>query len=598
MSKFIHYILYPLLFITSGCFNHSEHDYLNVFKTNEDTLSEVSMAFKKRQDSLYHYLVHFNPDSAIKHPLITARYFDSIGYGPLVAESYFFVSVFYLQVRPDDYLAFYYYYEGLKVLDRYNLPLNINNNPYHLIILGNLLFKYQLYRNALENYQQSVEISERIGNHYAKAVAYNNFGLCYQKLGVMDSAKLFFNKSMSIRSAIMPLLVAHNYTYLALLHEQMNLPDSVWQSVKKGRAVLSRQVYEKPYVKVLRVDNAILLSKVIEATFLLMEGYYFENRSHARDVVVAEQHYRDALELAKANNQADLVENSRFRLAKCLGNMRRYRESLELLDSACNHSVDRKNFVNAFGYCKTAVALAEQASDSNRVKYWMKKRDVCNDSLVKAHSSEQTLLNKVSLVNVQSQQSIRILNLVAKKHEQKMQAQTEQITFLLSIVLLLITFLIIVLEQRKKMKRVNLLLVEKAFNSMEIKRENPAESLSAGRDVTFLELQQSLETKMEETWFYLDPEMTLGKLASLLNTNEKYVSQMIRQYYKVSFNDFVNNLRVKYACQLLIDKSKNNRSIDQVALESGFQSRSTFYVAFKKSTGVTPLFFQKNAGSV
>ncbi|TAJ09053.1 AraC family transcriptional regulator [Marinilabiliaceae bacterium JC017] len=85
---------------------------------------------------------------------------------------------------------------------------------------------------------------------------------------------------------------------------------------------------------------------------------------------------------------------------------------------------------------------------------------------------------------------------------------------------------------------------------------------------------------------YLDSKLTLGKLASMLTISSNHLSQIINQCEKVNFYDFVNRYRIE---EFKSQAGKNPHfNILALALESGFNSKSSFNNIFKKQTGQTP----------
>ena len=87
---------------------------------------------------------------------------------------------------------------------------------------------------------------------------------------------------------------------------------------------------------------------------------------------------------------------------------------------------------------------------------------------------------------------------------------------------------------------------------------------------------------------YLEPELTLGQLAAQLGTNTSWLSRVINTGCGLNFNDFINGYRVREAEQRLRDPKFRHYTLLAVALESGFNSKSTFNRVFKKLRGVTP----------
>jgi AraC-like DNA-binding protein len=93
---------------------------------------------------------------------------------------------------------------------------------------------------------------------------------------------------------------------------------------------------------------------------------------------------------------------------------------------------------------------------------------------------------------------------------------------------------------------------------------------------------------MESQQPYLAPELTLGELAAQLRTNTSWLSKVINTGCGQNFNDFINEYRVREAEQRLRNPRFRHYTLLAVALESGFNSKSTFNRVFKKLRGITP----------
>ncbi|MGI4834695.1 MAG: helix-turn-helix domain-containing protein [Janthinobacterium lividum] len=92
--------------------------------------------------------------------------------------------------------------------------------------------------------------------------------------------------------------------------------------------------------------------------------------------------------------------------------------------------------------------------------------------------------------------------------------------------------------------------------------------------------------EVEKPW--LEPELTLAELAQHLRAHPALLSKVINQGCGQNFNDFVNGYRVAEARRKLADPRFAHYSLVGVALESGFNSKSTFNRVFKKLTGQAP----------
>jgi AraC-like DNA-binding protein len=88
---------------------------------------------------------------------------------------------------------------------------------------------------------------------------------------------------------------------------------------------------------------------------------------------------------------------------------------------------------------------------------------------------------------------------------------------------------------------------------------------------------------------YLNPKLTLNSLANTLEISPHHLSQIINQFEEQNFNDFINKYRVEEFINRASQKS--HLSFLALALDSGFNSKSTFNAVFKKHKGVTPSQF-------
>lgn len=96
--------------------------------------------------------------------------------------------------------------------------------------------------------------------------------------------------------------------------------------------------------------------------------------------------------------------------------------------------------------------------------------------------------------------------------------------------------------------------------------------------------------------FYCDPEFSLRVLADKIGSNVKYVSQVINNAFGKSFTNYVNEYRIREACERLSGRGPySNYSIKGIGESVGFKSHSTFVGVFKKITGMTPSVYRKMA---
>ena len=92
---------------------------------------------------------------------------------------------------------------------------------------------------------------------------------------------------------------------------------------------------------------------------------------------------------------------------------------------------------------------------------------------------------------------------------------------------------------------------------------------------------------------YLDEELNLKKLASILQTSDKKLSYYLNNHLQTNFYDFVNTYRVDAFKTKLANNEQEHYSILGLAYDSGFRSKSSFNRIFKKETGLSPSAYLK-----
>ena len=84
---------------------------------------------------------------------------------------------------------------------------------------------------------------------------------------------------------------------------------------------------------------------------------------------------------------------------------------------------------------------------------------------------------------------------------------------------------------------------------------------------------------------YYEKDITLRNVANMFSYTEKYLSHFFKSKMGIGFNEYVNNLRLQCALNLI---DKGMRSISEIALKSGFSDPLYFSKCFKKKTGKSP----------
>ena len=104
-----------------------------------------------------------------------------------------------------------------------------------------------------------------------------------------------------------------------------------------------------------------------------------------------------------------------------------------------------------------------------------------------------------------------------------------------------------------------------------------------------------IEQAMDDSMLFLDPELTVAKMADLLNLSARQVSRAINEVQGVGFAAFVKQYRLEHAKCLLADPNYKKAKIATVAADSGFGNVASFNSAFALQENITPSQYRDKA---
>lgn len=231
---------------------------------------------------------------------------------------------------------------------------------------------------------------------------------------------------------------------------------------------------------------------------------------------------------------------------------------------------------------RALVALA--MGNKKQFQALRKKAEAAQDDL----DSQVTQATNAAFETLQSEKTRKV---------EQAEKRSNKITMALgmAILLLLLAWLVVRwLFNAKKRHLQDVISYLKLIRNIERKPEPvgkpAAKNLSIPKETEDLILSK-LE-KFEAGKKYLGKDFSLAQLAALLDTNTKYLSEVINKYKRKNFNSYTNELRIGY----IVEKLKNdpkylNYKVSYLAEECGFSSHSQFSAAFKGTTGLTPNVF-------
>ncbi|MBK8882946.1 MAG: helix-turn-helix domain-containing protein [Bacteroidales bacterium] len=103
-------------------------------------------------------------------------------------------------------------------------------------------------------------------------------------------------------------------------------------------------------------------------------------------------------------------------------------------------------------------------------------------------------------------------------------------------------------------------------------------------------IQKALEYLVQ----HFQEEISMKEMLSITNMSNSAFCNSFKKTCRMTFKEYLLNVRVGYACKLLTEDTLN---ISQIAYNCGFENLSNFNRQFKKIKSVTPSQFQQNANS-
>lgn len=448
-------------------------------------------------------------------------------------------------------LSYKYFSNFDSAIYYYNATLNLDKKSGNLYDqatdfgnIGALYFDWKQYQQAFKFYNRALQIYFEKGNKNDLSVSYNNIGEVYKAMQNYDSSLFYLNKALEIdQQTGMKQNIASRYHNLG----------EVYFDQKEYQKALSQynQSLQINTQNGSRYNIALNLKSIAQAN------------QKTGNTKKAERLYKESLKIAKEIDSKTLIKS--------------------VLEALSEFYTETKQYANALHY----HALV----------------DTLNDSMFK-EKNQQLLADLQTRYELDSKQKeIALLNSENELRSQEAKQYRSYSIIFASALLLISALLIVLFTQYNLRKKAYKKLVQKNIELIKSKKGvvlndiNKPEIVSDSYQVKLengnhKELFEKIKTHLEQEKPFLQPELTVKDLAEQLDTNTHYLSEVINRDFGNSFNGFINEYRVREACKLLSDKNMDNLTIEGIARESGFNSKSAFNNAFKSVTGLTPSYYK------
>ncbi|MDR2972596.1 MAG: AraC family transcriptional regulator [Bacteroidales bacterium] len=472
--------------------------------------------------------------------------------------------------KRDSYTALIYY--NLLI----NKTIKNNNLDQQKIIVEALnkisvaYFHLSDYRNSYNALIQALHLCEKYNYESYFSKIFTNMGNIYFRFKRFDKAIEFYSKALTFNQDSATIVVLYNNLGAAEL-EAGNI-DSAFYFLKKS--LKFSDLYEE-----------FFLSDIWNN----MASYYHKKRQYDS----AYYFYQASLLVAR--------NNSRYsREAQNLSDLGRLFFDLNQTDSALSYIYLANNVANEYNFPRF---IAENHLTLSKIKEAQGKTKEALEYYKEYSQLMDTLLNVENFGEISQIQRMYEVGKTNKQIEQlNMEKQIKARTIfhqkiILFVLLFTTTILLIVVYQKRNLNKAYKTLFEKNIEIIDLQKssdkyQNKKQKTALADDLQE-ELMDRISNIMEDTLVICDPTFTINKLATMLQSNHTYVSQVINTVFEKNFRSFLNGYRIKEAQRLFSEPNASKYTIEAVSLQVGFKSRSAFREAFKEITGVSPNYYFK-----
>lgn len=307
-----------------------------------------------------------------------------------------------------------------------------------------------------------------------------------------------------------------------------------------------------------------------------------------KEVIKAEDFFQKALKMINQHEEENSYSkiNVLFGLSKTYFLKNEHQKAVTVAEEAMGYV---KRFDNLYFQAKITQQLAKSYLALNNIEDYK--------------STNANFFEIQTEIETREQQDINTAyNLVSDGFENE---YTDEKSNYLNIVYIISGFLLLVVLGcvffwQKVVQRKNSL--NEVVNYIEITRSNLLSNFSITdkkqepkKNLILKETELHILNKLkrfESSKRFLNKDISLAVLAGQLESNTKYLSEIINTHYNVNFNTYINRLRINFIIEKLkTDPNFINYKISYLAESCGFSSHSSFATVFKSITGISPVKF-------
>ncbi|WP_027394097.1 helix-turn-helix domain-containing protein [Aquimarina latercula] len=481
-----------------------------------------------------------------------------------IADGYFFLSL--VSTDPTNIE----YNDSIIIITKNNKTKNYPTYAY--LNKANIYYEKGLFKESFDNFLQANKEAVQSQNTYLIYDSKKSIGILKSRIGENESALLIFNECLSYYSQNKN---EFPYDYLTTLfalsdsYRRNKKLDSSYNINKVGynESIDLKNDEFKTYFTFLEGINNYEKGNFIAAKDSLIKSINFLSDNDRANEAIAHFYLGKTNILLNKNlesiNEFKKVDDIFQDIKEILPETR---ESYEILINHFKHINDKDNQLK---YIERLIEVDSLLYSNYR--YLIK-------NVVKKYDTPQLIQEKQKIISALEKDKNHFSSVII-------------VLIIISIILLLLW----VLDHHKKKvyKRRFESLYVSSKTKTKTKTKN-ANSVSIGISQTVIDDILIQLDQFEANKEFLNSKIQTALLAKRFNTNSRYLSKVINTNKKMSFSNYINELRINYVVNELKNNVKlRNYTIDALAKEIGFNNRESFSKAFFKKTGIYPSYFIK-----
>ena len=446
------------------------------------------------------------------------------------------------------------------------------------VLIGGIYFQLGIYDKSLEPYQIAKNLSKHRGDKINELICLSNIGNVRVKLGRDTDALKVYNTTLA--------LLAQDEYQSSPIFRRTHLSTLLG----KGRSQTKLGYLNegmKTYEEGVRLADQYDLNHY-KGDFYVNMGHLFYKKGEYSDAI---EYLFKAKQILNENYNDTYINNliANYYLAQCYFDTQKYDEALELLNRnfeliGTNYKTDKIEEMYDLG-----INIALQQGDKDKQLFFLNQRK---------QISKLKLENQTKTRDLLFEDDVKIL----EDHNRQLGMEKDQSVFRKKVAAYIASgmaiLLLLTLFFYKRKIRVNALKFQEIIDNLQqgaskdpVSKTTSSESVV--KDIQAFEILEKL-SDLETSAFFIAKDCNLYTTAKLIDTNTTYLSKTLNTFQKQSFNQYLNELRIKYA---LIQLKENRRfrayTIKAISEEVGYKSINTFIKAFKTKTGLSPSYYIK-----